>query len=425
MRVLLLAEQCNPEWPSLPLVGFNLCRALARRLDVVVATHVRNRADLQAGGIDGEVVFLDNEYIARPMYRAATWIRRGDAVGWTTNVAMAYLPYLAFEREVLRRFGSDLRAGRFDLVHRVTPMSPTLPSFAAGRLPVPFVLGPLNGGLPWPPAFRAELHREREWLTHARNAYRLLPFYRSTYRRAARILAAFPHTIADLPAETRTRCVDLPEVGIDPERFEAPPPRPDRAALTLLFVGRLVPYKCPDVALRAFLESEALRRHRLLFVGDGPERPALERLCAEHGVGDQVRFLGARPQHEVARFMRDADLFVFPSIRELGGGVVVEAMACGLPCVVVDYGGPGGLVDASSGIKVPLGSKPALIARTRSALEQLVADRGLRLALGERARARAVREYAWSAKAEKIETIYRELCTSPAASPLHQRAAKS
>jgi glycosyltransferase involved in cell wall biosynthesis len=406
-------------------VGFNLCRALAQRLDVVVATHVRNRDDLIAGGIDAEVAFLDNEYIARPMYRAATWIRRGDAVGWTTNVAMAYLPYLAFEREVLRRFGSELRAGRFDLVHRVTPMSPTLPSFAAGRVPVPFVLGPLNGGLPWPPAFRAELHREREWLTHARDAYRLLPFYRSTYRRAAAILAAFPHTIADLPEESRARCVDLPEVGIDPERFEAPPQRLPRATLTLLFVGRLVPYKCADVALRAFLESEVLRRHRLLFVGDGPERAALERLCAEHGAGEQVRFLGARPQQEVARFMREADVFVFPSIRELGGGVVVEAMACGLPCIVVDYGGPGGLIDASSGIKVPLGPKPALIAHVRAALETLVADRGQRLVLGERARERALREYAWPAKAEKIEQIYRSLCASPATFPRHQHAAKS
>jgi len=426
VRALVLAEECNPAWPSLPLVGYNTCRALAERLDLVVATHVRNRASLGDGGLGrAEVVFIDNEYVARPMYRAATRLRGGDAVNWTANVAMAYLPYLAFEREVWKRFRGDLRAGRFDLVHRVTPMSPTLPSPFAAWSPVPFVLGPLNGGLPWPREFRAELRREREWLTYVRSAYRWLPYYRSTYRRAAAILAAFPHTIEDLPEEARARALDFPEVGIDPERFRAAAERGPRDRLTLLFVGRLVPYKCPDVAVRAFASSPRLRSHQLVVVGDGPERAALDALIRAEGLGEHVRLAGALPQAQVAQAMREADLFVFPSIRELGAGVVVEAMACGLPCVVTDYGGPGGLVDETRGVKVPLGTREELVAGFRSALEGLASDAARRARLGAQAHAYALREYAWSAKAQKIERVYEWVLGRSAARPVFASSASA
>ena len=144
MRVLLLANDCNPDWPSLPVVGYNACRGIAGEVDVVVATHVRNRANIAARGFGrAQVEYIDNEYIASPMYKAATWLRGGGSVGWTTNIAMQYAPYLAFEWEVWKRFKKRLKAREFDLVHRVTPMSPTLPSPLAKwlkRIGVPFVL---------------------------------------------------------------------------------------------------------------------------------------------------------------------------------------------------------------------------------------------------------------------------------------------
>jgi len=407
LRVLILADECNPEWPSLPLVGYNTCLALSQRLDLVIATHVRNKENLSRSGIPrADVVFLDNEYVARPMYKAATFLRGGGSVNWTTNVAMAYLPYLCFEREVWKRFGGDLRSGRFDLVHRVTPMSPTLPSPLASWSPVPFVIGPLNGGLPWPEQFQSELHREREWLTHLRSAHRALPYYRSTYCRAAAILAAFSHTIRDLPSDAMDRVVAFPEVGIDPDRFAAGE-RPPGNQITFFFAGRLVPYKCPDVAVAAFAAAPELRCHRLVVVGDGPERPRLEAMIEEHDLQGCVDLAGWLPQQDVAKRMTQADVFVFPSIRELGAGVVVEAMASGLACVVVDYGGPGSLIDTGRGIKVPLGDKKQLVADFTRALVGLATDPSRRHCLAEEARRYALREYSWSAKAAKLESVYR------------------
>lgn len=407
LRVLLLAEHCNPDWPSLPVVGYKAAKAIADVADVTLVTHIRNKAAINRNGVGrARVVFLDNEYIARPMYRLACFLRGGSEVAWTTSVAMSYLPYVVFEHLAWKSFGARLTAKEFDVVHRLTPMSPTLPSLLAGRSPVPFVLGPLNGGLKWPKEFVSELRREREWLTYLRSMFRVLPYARSTYSRAAAILAAFPHTVADVPAAAQPRTIELAEVGIDPELFhsdEGPRPGP----ITFLFVGRLVPYKCADVAVEAFAGSEALQHCRMRVVGDGPELTSLREIVARYRATDRVEFLGWRKQVEVARIMRQAHVFIFPSIRELGAGVVVEAMACSLCCVVVDYGGPGGLIDASRGVKVPLVGKRALVLQMREHMEQLAGDRVRIAKLAAEARRYVLAEYSWAAKAAKTLEVYR------------------
>src|SRR5687767_4939376 len=125
MRVLILADSCNPEWPSLPVVGFKLCNALGNLVDADVVTQVRNRPNLEQSGMGRcKIHYVDNEYLGAPFYKLTTIMRGGDSVAWTTNIAMSYPTYLNFEWEAERAFGRLLRSGRYDLVHRVTPMSP-------------------------------------------------------------------------------------------------------------------------------------------------------------------------------------------------------------------------------------------------------------------------------------------------------------
>jgi glycosyltransferase involved in cell wall biosynthesis len=414
MRVLLLANDCNPDWPSLPVVGYNACRGIAEHVNVVVATHIRNKENITARGFGkAQVEYLDNEYIAAPMYKAATWLRGGKSVGWTTNIAMQYPPYLAFEWEAWKKFKGELKAGKFDLVHRVTPMSPTLPSPMAQwlkrrtkKVPVPFILGPLNGGLRWPPEFTGELKKEKERLTYLRDAYKLLPYASSTYSKSAAILAAFQHTIDRLPLEDRDRMIDFPEVGIDPTLFGAPADRPVREQVTFLYAGRLVPYKCPDVAVSAMAANPSLRKHKLIVAGDGPEMPHLQQIVKENNLENCVELIGRRTQAEIGQLMRTSDILAFPSIRELGAGVVVEAMATGLPSIVVNYGGPGGLITESNGIKIPLGNKEHLIKHFAIEMENLANDPARRATLGQQAREDAVRIYDWTAKGKKTVEVY-------------------
>jgi glycosyltransferase involved in cell wall biosynthesis len=408
MRVLILADDCNPDWPSLPIVGYKAARAIAEHADVVIATHVRNRQNIEKVGFGrAQVRYIDSEYVARPLCKFARSLRRGTETAWTTATALYYPSYLAFEWEVWKATRNELRTRAFDVVHRITPMSPTLPSPMASWSPVPFVIGPINGGLRWPPAFRDELAREREWLSYVRNVYRVLPYQGSTYRRSAAVLAAFRHTIEDLPKHARSNVIEFPEVGIDPQVFNQIIDRPARKQKTILFAGRFVPYKLPQLVVRAFADHLALHQHRLVMIGDGPERPAIEQLIRNRGLQNRVELLGWKSQADVAQLMREADIFAFASIRELGAGVVVEAMASGLACVVVDYGGPATLIDVNRGVKVPLGDRDQLTRSFGQALEYLIADEHTSSRLGLAARQHVMRHYTWDAKARKMLAVYK------------------
>ena len=177
LRVLLIAEACNPTWTSVPLVGYNLARALAARPDlrVTLVTHIRNREGLATSDIGqfADVHFIDNEWIARPIYLLAQMLRGGNQLGWTIDTAMAWPSYVIFEHMVRNKFGRQLQRGDFDLIHRITPLSPTAVSPLASKTNVPMIAGPLNGGLPWPKEYPELVRKEREWLVPFRKLYRV------------------------------------------------------------------------------------------------------------------------------------------------------------------------------------------------------------------------------------------------------------
>src|SRR4029453_414159 len=136
--------------------------------------------------------------------------------------------------------------------------------------------------------------------------------------------------------------------------------------------------------------------------GDGPERGRLEALAAEYGLTDRVRFAGWMPQKELAAELGGGRAVALPGRRECGGGGVLEAMARGLPCVVVDYGGPGELVDADTGVKLPMAKREELVPRLRAALEGLAGDPARCRELGRAACRRVREEHVWSAKAGRL-----------------------
>lgn len=108
----------------------------------------------------------------------------------------------------------------------------------------------------------------------------------------------------------------------------------------LISVGRLAPEKNWDVLLHAFAKVRKGRSgFRLVLIGDGPAKGALQTLAAELGIGEYVTFTGALPFEEVPCHLKAGDVFTFASLTETQGLVTMEAMAAGLPIVAVD--GPG------------------------------------------------------------------------------------
>ncbi|PZX13453.1 glycosyltransferase involved in cell wall biosynthesis [Palleronia aestuarii] len=410
-RVLVIAEAANPEMVSVPLVGYQLAAALRAVADIHVVTQVRNRAAfLAAGWTEGEdFTAIDSEAVAAPLHRFANAVV-GQGRGWTARQAISALSYAWFERLVWRRFGDRIRAREWDIVHRVTPLTPTKASAVAPKCAaagVPFVLGPLNGGVPWPAGFDAERRREREWLSYLRGAYKVLPGQGATMKAAAAILVGSRHTMSEIPAAHRARTIYLPENAIDPARFNArAAPGTSGGPLRGVFVGRMVPYKGPDMLLEAALP---LLRDGLLtleMIGDGPMLEGLRARAARDGVGRAVTFHGWLDHRDVQGVMAGCDLLTFPSIREFGGGVVLEAMALGIPPLIVDYAGPGELVRPDWGYTVPIGPRARIVADFAAELARLAADPTDLAVKGTAARARVDAVFTWERKARQVARVY-------------------
>lgn len=410
-RVLVIAEAANPEWVSVPLVGWSLASALRDVADVHIVTQIRNReAITRAGLVEGrDFTALDSEAIARPMNRLAETLRMGEGKGWTTTTAINALTYPYFERLVWRRFKDAIRAGEYDLVHRVTPLSPTIASAIATRIAaagVPFVLGPLNGGVPWPRGFDAERRREREWLSYVRSAHKLNPLRGRSLAAASVILTGSRHTQSEIPARHRGKTIWLPENAIDPDRFNLLAPQDLSGPLRACFVGRLVPYKGPDMLLEAIAPLARAGRLVLDMIGDGPMMADLRAQARDLDITEAVTFHGYLPHQAVQDVVARTNLLTFPSIREFGGGVVLEAMALGVVPMVVDYAGPGELVTDATGFRIPLGPRDRIVAGLRAALEAVLADSSVLPVLSRAARDRALRDFTWNAKARQIAQVY-------------------
>jgi len=415
IRPLIIAEAANPTLTSAALVGWACAKAIAAETDAHIVTEWRNRDDfLRAGMVEGtDFTAINNRRLQHLSWSLATKFSRKGSFSWSLYAVLSNLVYPFFERKLWQTFGPRLRAGEFDLVHRLLPLSPTTSSWIAPRLKqigVPFVLGPLNGGVPWPKGFDDLRQQERDGAGRLRAFARFSPGLQQTRASANAILTASRTTLREMPAALQQRCFFIPENAVDLERFPltpkaatADPSKP----LRISFVGRLVALKGVDMLIAAaapLIRSGALH---LDLIGDGPERERLLAMVQSEQISTGVCMDGWIPHAQLGARLRESDLFVFPSIREFGGGVVLEAMALGIPAVVLDHGGPPELVPPGTGYVLPMTTREDIVTRLRQLLTELREYPSHLQNSGELAQAHVRKYYSWEAKAAQIHEVYR------------------
>jgi glycosyltransferase involved in cell wall biosynthesis len=213
----------------------------------------------------------------------------------------------------------------------------------------------------------------------------------------------------------RERIVYIPG-SVDSEKFRPAPerrPDPERPARTIICVARLEYVKGIDVLLHAWgrmistsSEWRMPLKPRLRLVGIGRLRPQLERIAAELNIQDSVEFLGLRL--DVVDLLQQSWGFVLPSRNEGMPNALLEAMACGLPCIATRVSGSEDvIVDGFNGMLVE-SEQPVEMAR---ALRSLIEDTELAQRLGHAGRATVVREYQLVHIVERCLDLYRQLLT--------------
>jgi glycosyltransferase involved in cell wall biosynthesis len=409
MQICIVAEHASTHFGGeafLPLRYFSLLRS--RGIDTWLVVHSRTRRELEElfpRDLD-RIFFVPDLWIHRLVFTISRGLPR--RVSEATFGLINQLITQFYQRSIVRNL---IRTQPIDVIHQPIPISPRFPS-ALFSMGVPVVIGPLNGGMDFPAAFRnndSPVSRAAvaflKLFTNAGN--NLLP----GKKHAAVLLVANERTRNALPRGVRGRVLEMNENGVDTSAFHSG--EPDNLVRTnplFVFVGRLVDWKALDIAIRALAEVPSAD---LEVIGDGPMLETWKTLAREVGVAERVRFLGPQTQPQYAARLRESVGLVLPSLHESGGAVVLEAMATAKPVIATRWGGPLDYLDSSCGILVAPHSYEALVTGFAQAMQKLIDHPDLAKAMGIAGRERAVRDFDWQRRIDAMVGIYEILVKKP------------
>jgi glycosyltransferase involved in cell wall biosynthesis len=412
VKILLSAFACRPGTGSEPGVGWNWAIRLANAgFEVWVLTRSIGRAQIET--------FLQSHPLPNLHF---VYHDAPAAVEWIYHKPFGfYAHYLVWQWGAYRRARQLHKQVHFDRAHHVTIATVRQPSFM-GLLGIPFVLGPVAGGETAPRPLRKSFPltgKIREWLRDISN--RLIsidPLMRLTFERANLILVTSRETGNLLPRRYQNKSRVQLAVAIEPDEI---PGRTDTLPQSqrllslrrcdwhsepfrILYVGRLLDFKGIHLGLAAFADViRHIPESRMTIVGSGPDEKWIRSYSERLGLKDAVEWIQMIERGELLKKYADFDVFLFPSLHDSGGMVLLEAMLQGLPVVCFDLGGPATIVNNECGAVVPTGNRTEreVIESLRDQLITLASESHIRTQLGLNAMRRA-QQFTWQLAFESI-----------------------
>ncbi len=370
LRILML----NYEFPPLGGGTGTACRELLRAFDRIAGPDV----DLVTAGLDSAAPV---ERLSASVTVHRVPVRKRDLHFWRPG------ELLRWTRRAWRLARELTRRTPYDLCHCWAGWPPGLLGYALrGRLP--YLVSLRGSDVPG--------YNRRLWLLDPVLFRRIS---RRVWREAAAVVAV-SEELRRLALRTSPalRARVIPN-AVDVDRFACGDP-PDR--FTVLFVGRLIPRKGVDDLVDAFPAIvRRLPEARLVVVGEGPLKAALEARARRTGVEGFVDFLGSVANEALPPIYRAASVLVLPSRREGMPNVLLEAMASGLPVITTPAAAE---VLDGNGLVVEPGDASGIA----DAVLRYAADEGLRRSHGRRSR-QIAESLSWTSVAQWHLDIYREM----------------
>lgn len=411
LKVLACAYTCSPTGEGElfgggeDVLGWNIVNQLARFHNVWVLAHTRNKRAIEA--------FLGNKlesnlhfhYFELPkLLRHLQKIQGGIQV-----YAFIWQLWAYVEARKLHALH------KFEVFHHITYANDWMASYVGATFPGLYIRGP-GGGAHKTPKEYLKLYsvRGRIWeriRSIGQNLFRLDPFFILGQNRAKALLVCNHEAYEALPMKWRRKASMMAVCGVSKEDVVNQRPYYVRNdTFQVITAGKLLGLKGFGMAIEAFaLFSQNCPHSRFTIVGDGPELLNLRRLARDLDVDDRVEFLPWQPRSLLLGMMAQSDVFLFPSLRDGGGAVVVEAMSAGTPVICLDISGPSMHVTEHTGIKIPVISPEKSIEQMATALKLLHNNRTLIEQMGSSSRLRAEQIYHWDRVGERLQKIYQEM----------------
>jgi glycosyltransferase involved in cell wall biosynthesis len=398
--VILIAPNVSEQMGGEAIKALQIYLELERQgVRVHQITHERVRNELTKNFPQMSVSYISDTNLEKMLYRGKIFEQ---------------LLNLVFLHAAAREAKKVLKQSPDALIHFTSPVSPVLPYPSITNAKV--VIGPVNGNIHYPPAFR---HREkltykvRRWLHPAMQFLHRITFSGKQTANAL-LVAGGERTYESLRMAgcKQEQFVDSIDSGVLDRLYDRPRITHEGKNLHFFHNGRLVEHKGTDLIIRSLLKTR--NRIEMDIIGRGPELGRLRMLAQELSLNDRVQFIEWVPDHsKLADMLRQYRAFVFPSLAEANGIVVQEAMVQGLPVIACNWGGPSLLVTPETGVLIDPVSEDYVVEQLASSMDRLAEDGDLAESMSIHARSRAHSHgYLWSGVIQDWRKIYTKVTAS-------------
>ncbi|HWZ22314.1 MAG TPA: glycosyltransferase [Cytophagaceae bacterium] len=327
MKILLSAYACRPNHGSEPAVGWNWAIEIAKLgHEVQVLTRNDNRPFIEAEStlITDKVHFtyydLPNHFL---------WMKKLSIYFYYTLWQLGAYLMIKKNKE------------NYDIIHHITYVSFRFPIFLH-LLKGKFILGPIAGGEESSPNLTSTLPVFYKIIERVRTCFNYLNrfnlFINHAYARANKIYVTTDETFSKIPSKYHYKTKISPAIGVNSitnsivEKHEK---------FTILYAGQLLHWKGVHIAIESYAKALKINPYlHFKIIGSGKFKKYLHRLVTDLKIEDKIEFIEKLPQKELFDEYKRAHLFLFPSLHDSGGFVVIEAMSFSLPVICLDKGGP-------------------------------------------------------------------------------------
>lgn len=402
MNILVVAFACEPNRGSEEGVGWNWSINLAKHHNVYVITRGQEKPFIEK--------YISETGLQNPKFYyfedagLMHFIDKKVPMGFRTYYRWWQSQIVGVAKEIIREY-------HIDIIHQLTYNEYRTP----GKLydmGIPFVWGPIGGGHEYNPILKEGHFRTVDVfkeIVRKKLNYRYLKDKDvvNAIEKSAEILVADPATYSILP-KTR-KYGRLLEAAYYPERNSIKSyENRNHEKIRLMYAGVMTPRKGLKIIIDALGES-SFRDFELIFIGEGIDCPLLEKLTKKYGIQENVRFLGKLSYDEVNSYYDWADLFLFPSMRDTSGNVVLESMSHGTPVIALNHNGASEIITTESGDLINIESYEQIKKDYVATIKKYFENRELLEIKGRAARERLETVYSWSHVMEVIDKVYQNV----------------
>lgn len=400
--VLVSAFACRPNEGSEPGIGWNWVQKIIEHgHEAIVLTHSANRKSI-------ENHFKSTE---KPTNLSFFYF----SLPFDHLFSIESLRYMLWESLVFIYVINKVK-NSYDIIHHVTYCTFR---FASSLCLIPkkiFIWGPCGGGDL--PELNLALYcaKEPRDLLHIFSRFITLfltwlnPLQIFSLYKAKSIFLTTPQSKKFIPPIFWHKTFISTNIGIATKREYSLRDSKNDDKFKILFVGRFIYWKGIKLAIDALkLTLETTDNIELILIGDGEYKQFINDYITRNNLNEYIKIINWLPQKDLWEKYQNSDIFLFPSLHDSSGSVILEAFSFSLPVICLNNAGPGFLVDSSSGLKVDTKNKSSkeIIFELSETIIRLVNDSDLRINLGKGAFSRS-QKFTWE---NLYNTVYSNLTT--------------